>query len=58
MNSLDLEGIELGKQLGINVSSLEELDTQLCEMDLVLSLDQNASWVVLNSKNEILAKVE
>jgi hypothetical protein len=58
MNHLDLEAIELGKQLSIEVYSIEELDSKLAEMDLVLGLDMDGSWVVLNSENEILAKVE
>jgi hypothetical protein len=55
MNSLDLEGIELGKQLGIVVSSLDELADKVEKMNLILALDEYASWVVINSENEILA---
>jgi hypothetical protein len=55
MNSLDLEGIELGKQLGIVVSSLDELADKVEKMNLILALNENAAWVVINSENEILA---
>ncbi len=58
MNSLDLEGIELGKQLGIVVSSLDELAIKVEENNMILTLDEDMSWVVINSANEILAKVE
>jgi hypothetical protein len=58
MKSLDIEGIELGKKLGISVSSLDELADEVEKMNLILALDENMSWVVINSANEILAKVE
>jgi hypothetical protein len=58
MNSLDLEGIELGKQLNIVVSSIDELSDKLEDMGLMLGMDPSGSWVVLNTEKEVLAKVE
>lgn len=58
MNKLDKEAIELGKQLNLEVSSIDELADLLDEMSLILGMDSNGAWVVLNSSKEVLAKVE
>jgi len=58
MNQINKEAIELGKQLNLKVSSMDELADLLDEMGLILGMDSSGAWVVLNSSKEFLAKVE
>jgi hypothetical protein len=58
-SEFDQDAIQLGKQVGIEVSNIEDLEEKLTEMNLILCLDvTDGSWIVVNSDNEILAKVE
>lgn len=55
----DKDACQIGKQLNIEVSSMDELEVKLEEMNLALGLNmKTGAWVVFNSNQEVLAEVE
>jgi hypothetical protein len=55
MNDFDSDGIALGTQLGLQVSTWDEFIEKIEAMNLTIGLYQNGDWVVVDSNQNVLA---